>query len=775
MRVALARHDEILRKTVEVHDGVVVKTTGDGLHAAFATADHALYAAVDAQLALATEVWPLPSTAARPHGRAHRRGRGTRRRLLRPGREPRRAESWPPRTAGRSSSPTPARSSPATPSPRAPTLVDLGEHRLRDLARAERVFQLSAPSLPREFPPPRSVDAFPGNLPLQLSSFIGREPDLAAMTDDAPRHAAPHAHRSGRRRQDPPRHPGRRAIWSPTTRTARGSVSSPRRPTAMRSTRSWWPRSASHPRGSDSRGSVVEYLGNKELLLVLDNCEHLLDDAGALAESILRECPKVSILATSREGLGVEGEHMRVVRSLPLPDAKADPGAIAVSATTQLFVDRARAAHGDVVLDDAALHDVAEICRRLDGIPLAIELAAARVVGMAPAEIARRLDERFRLLTGGRRTAVERHHTLRATVDWSYSLLGDSERLVFDRLGAFSGSFDTAAAEAVTRGDELESWDVVDALTDLAAKSMIVREPRSDTTRYTMLETLRQYARERLDERDEADAIRHRHAMHYGEVAAAIANELQGTDELEYRARLRDDLDNLRAAVTWGLDATDPRHRELGMRIIADLALEAGSDKALGLGAWAIRAMEFVDDQEPWVRCGVLAAAAEDLRCRAESERARDLAARALSDSSTEGNGPMLAIQVLTSVMATTGEPEAAKDRVLAAKAMMEQEGGARYAVALFATLGSVWCGFAGELDRARDLADEALAIAEELGSPTLLAAVNYARGNALHRVDPEGARRSYEESIALDARRSRRRRLFRGTRLRLAAVRSAR
>jgi predicted ATPase/class 3 adenylate cyclase len=749
MRVALARHDEILRKTVETHDGTIVKTTGDGLHAAFATADHALGAAVDAQLSLTSEVWPLPEplrvrmgihTGAAEERDGDYYGPAVNRaaRVAAAAHGGQILVSHATEELGRDSLPPGA------------VLVDLGEHRLRDLARAERVFQLSAPRLRGDFPPPRSVDAFPGNLPVQLSSFIGRDADVAAIATvlrDARLVTLTGVGGVGKTRLATqvaaellPYYPD--GAWLCELAPATDSDALDQVIVAALGVT---PRE-----GVTLNGSILEYLANKELLIVLDNCEHLLDAAGALADAILRACAKVRIVATSREGLGVEGEHLRVVRSLPIAERDAAVGAIAATDTTRLFLDRAQAAQGDLAYDDAALRDVADICRRLDGIPLAIELAAARVVGMAPAEIATRLDERFRLLTGGRRTAVERHHTLRATVDWSYSLLGHPERLVFDRLGAFSGSFDTSAAEVVASDDELESWDVVDALSDLAAKSMIVREPRSDTTRFTLLETLRQYARERLDERDDPDVIRRLHAKHYVEVAGEIARGLRGAGELAARRRLADDLDNLRAAVTWALDSAAPDDRALGLRIIAHLALETNNDRTVGVGPWAIRAGDVARGADPAIECAVLAAAAEDLRGRGEFDAAHDLAREALTDLTLDSDGPVLAYLALSSVVATRGHPRAAMDEVLVAKSTIEASTGRTFRTALLAILASVWAGFAGELTQAESLAAEALATARGLDNPSLLASGLFARANALHRVDPEEALRDYEESAAL-------------------------
>jgi predicted ATPase/class 3 adenylate cyclase len=693
MKGALARHDEILRSAVEAHAGAVVKTTGDGLHAAFTTADHALGAAVAAQVALVAEAWDLPAplrvrmgvhTGAAEERDGDYYGPAVNRaaRVSAAAHGGQILVSHVAEELTRATLPTDT------------TLLDLGEHRLRDLARAERVFQLTAPGLATDFPPPRSVDAYPGNLPVQLSSFIGRERDVTAIAQALREARLVTLTGVGKTRLAtqvaaellPYFADG---AWLCELAPASDGESMDQIVVAALGVT---------PRpGMTLQGSVVEFLAGKDLLVVLDNCEHLIDQAGVLAEAVLRECPKVRILATSREGLGVEGERLRVVRSL------------------------------------------------------AIELAAARTAAMAPTEIARRLDERFRLLTGGRRTAVERHHTLRATVDWSYSLLAERERTVFDRLGAFSGSFDTTAAEAVAGGDDLEPWDVLDALTELVHKSMVVREPRTDTTRYTMLETLRQYARERLDEGAEADDVRRRHAQHYVVVAAELETALRGPEELAARARLADDLDNVRAAVMWALDRDDVGDRILALETIANLAWETNLDRTLGVGTWATRAIEAAEESPPPVRSAVLAAAAEDLRGSGDFDAALGLVETAVRDGVTlDGAGPALAMLAWSSIVGTRGSPDAALERLLEVKTAMEAAGTRTYEVGVLANIAGVWAGFAGSFEVAEALAREALAAGRRLGSPALLAGALFALGNAIELHDPDEALRCYEESIEI-------------------------
>ena len=477
MRAGLARHDEIVRDAIEGHGGHVVKTTGDGFYAAFSTAHDAVDAAIAAQRSLGAEVWgatgPLRVRMGVHTGEVqHRDGdyfgtavnRAARLMAVAHGGQllvSHATERLLGDTVGESFE-----------------LVDLGEHRLRDLAQASRVFQVVAPDLRGDFPPLRSMEAFPGNLPVQVTSFVGRVGELnaiAEMLGQSRLVTLTGVGGVGKTRlalqvaaEVAPRFSG--GVWLCELATA--------------SDEELMFQAVADAIGARQRedmsmgDSVVEYLRDREVLVVLDNCEHLLADAAWLAGNLLQRCPQVRVLATSREGLGVLGEQLVALASLSVPAVSADAEAMTASEAIRLFVDRAVAARSGFTLGPANLGSVAEICRRLDGMPLAIELAAARVTAMSPAEIATRLDERFRLLTGGKRSRVERHQTLRATVEWSYSLLEVRERSVFARLGVFVGSLDAAAAEAVVSDDEVGAWDVLECLAGLVEKSMLARRGR---------------------------------------------------------------------------------------------------------------------------------------------------------------------------------------------------------------------------------------------------------------------------------------------------------
>jgi predicted ATPase/class 3 adenylate cyclase len=751
MQPALARHDEILRGHVEAHGGAVVKTTGDGLHAAFATAEDAVAAAVAMQVDLATGDFETVGVL------RVRMGLHTGAADLRDGdyygsAVNRAARIMSAAHGGQIAVSHATEELLGESLPDGFEFVDLGEHRLRDLSRAERVFQLCAPALAREFPPLRSLDSFPGNLPLQLTSFVGREQDLheIAKTFDTTRLVTlTGVGGVGKTRlamqvaaEVLPRFPD--GAWFCELAAASDDEAMAQ---VVATTLGVNPRA-----GVTLSGSVIEFLGGKRLLLVLDNCEHLLSAAARLAEGILRGCPEVCVLATSREGLGTEGERNWSLRSLAVPDSSDATGVIEATDAVRLFVERATDAHADFVLDASGATSVAEICRRLDGIPLAIELAAARTVAMSPREIAARLDERFRLLTGGRRTAVERHQTLRATVDWSYSMLDERVQIVFDRLGVFAGSFDADAAEAIAAGDGIESWDVLDAVTDLVAKSMVVTERSADGTRYQLLETMRAYARERLDADAEGDRWRRAHAEYYAGFAGQAGPGMVSADEFVWRPRVREELDNLRAAVNWSLDSGTEGDSQYAIRIIAALAYLANQDRPSGVGAWAERAIDVAEVAEPAFRAPILAAAAESARGRGETEVAHGLAVEALRDGiPAESPETVLAYVVLSVTDATLGNPELAYEDSRAGIAAAEASVGSdTFATPVMQCVATIWATFLGDADGALRLAESSLQTARRVGNPTLLTVALYSFGGLLELDDPSRAAECFDEVITL-------------------------
>jgi predicted ATPase len=314
--------------------------------------------------------------------------------------------------------------------------------------------------------------------------------------------------------------------------------------------------------------SLLAYLGEQELLVVLDNCEHMLRPLASVVRAIEGACPRVRVLATSREGLGVRGEQIIAVPSLEVPDDTTDLAGMSACEAVRLFVDRAQGMKASFVVDVRNADAVAQVCRRLDGVPLAIELAAARITTMNPGELSRRLDRRFRLLTGGDRDAIERHQTLQATIDWSYDLLTEREQRLLDRLSVFAGGCTLDAVEAVCAGDPIDVDHLYELLANLVARSLVVVDDTGPDTRYRLLETIRQYGEERLAEHDETDGLRTRHCDWYSEFARVVQGYSFGPGQIEWGARLARDHDNLLAAMAFALATRD---LERGMRLLRDL------------------------------------------------------------------------------------------------------------------------------------------------------------------------------------------------------------
>ena len=443
--------------------------------------------------------------------------------------------------------------------PHGSVLRDLGTHRLRDLSHPERVFELRAAGFDRDFPPLRSLDAVAHNLPIQLTSFVGRAGELAAVE---------------RLVRD------ERLV----TLTGTGGAGKTRLAAQVAAELAdhwpdgvWWvdlgpvtdPALVAELTAS-TIGVMVEPVGGprralslqlreRRVLVCLDNCEHLLDASAELVETMLRSCSEVSVLATSREPLGVAGEMVWRVPSLQEDEAVA------------LFVDRASRVRPWFTLDGTNEAAVRTLCRRLNGIPLAVELAAAWLRTLTPAQIAAGLDDRFALLVRGPRGAARRQQTLAASMDWSHDLLGETDRVVFRRLGAFAGGFTLDAARAVcadgTAGSIAES-DVLTALGRLVDKSLVVVEERAGDARYRLLETIRQYAIDRLDGAGERDTARERHLDHFLALAEVSEPEQEGPSQDASLDRVEAEHDNLRAALNWALAMPDP---ERGRRLAAAL------------------------------------------------------------------------------------------------------------------------------------------------------------------------------------------------------------
>jgi predicted ATPase len=446
------------------------------------------------------------------------------------------------------------------------SLADVGVHRLRDLSEPLRVFQVAGDGLPSRFPPLLSMDAFPGNLPLRVSSFIGRDLELvrvAKALGEARVVTLMGVGGVGKTRlalraaaEELPRY--REGAWLVELQAVRD-------PAAVVGAVAAVFRLADRA-GMTILESLIEFLASKQLLLVLDNCEHLLDPVAELVEAVERACPGVVVLATSRESLALEGERVMPVPSLAAPATEdADVSTVAECEAVRLFVERAGWVDPDFALMESNAQAVAQVCRRLDGLPLAIELAAARIGAMTSAELARGLHHRFDTLAGGRRRAVQRHQTLRAAIDWSYQLCSEAEQRLLARLAVFAGGCSREAAEQVCGGDPLAPGRVFELLAGLVAKSLVVAQRDGPTTRYRLLETIREYGEDRLAEYGETGPLRRRHAEYYWQLEAELAQRLEGREELDAHRRLAAERDNLLAAVNYAINTADA---DLGLRLV---------------------------------------------------------------------------------------------------------------------------------------------------------------------------------------------------------------
>jgi len=554
MAAALARHDALMRNAIEANGGYVFKTIGDAFCAVFARAEAAMAAALDAQRTIAAQdfsgVDGVRVRMALHTGTSDERdgdyfGPAVNRvaRLLAIGHGGQVLVSGT--AADLLQGDMPPQSS----------LRDLGAHRLKDLARPEQVYQLVAPDLPETFPALRSLDALPNNLPRQLSSFVGREEvlaEIAALVQHWPLVTLVGAGGAGKTRC------ALQVGAEILDGSGEGVWLVELAPTADPSLVASVIAQALSVQETPNRPmleTLLVYLKRKRMLLIIDNCEHLIDEARNVTTAILRGCPDVHILATSREGLNVAAEHVYRMPSLSVPPV--GQGLTAETArqygSAALFADRALASSGRFALRDENARDVAEICRRLDGIPLAIELAAARVKMLSPQQLLAKLDERFRVLTGGDRTALPRQQTMRALIDWSYDLLSDDERALFRKLALFAGGFTLETASAVGVGGTIDELAVMDLLSSLVDKSLVQAEPAGSETRYRLLESTRQYAREKLVERGEFEAIARAHGAAYLALAEGLAREYQTMPDRAFLAQVEPELENWRAVLGWAL------------------------------------------------------------------------------------------------------------------------------------------------------------------------------------------------------------------------------
>jgi predicted ATPase/class 3 adenylate cyclase len=711
MSAALARHDTIVRETIASRGGSVFKTVGDAFCAVFATAPDAIGAALDAQRALQAEdfsaIGGMRVRMALHTGTAEERdgdffGPAVNRvaRLLSIGHGGQVLVSHT--TADLLEGEMPEQNG----------LKDLGAHRLKDLTRPEHVYQLIAPDLPEAFPALRSLGSFPNNLPPQLTSFVGRDEEVGEIKELLKDHRLVTLVGTGGAGKT------RCAIQVGAELFDGFSDGVWLVELAPIADASLVPASVARVLGvreAPNRpllDTLLGYLKPRQLLLVVDNCEHVIDEVRAVGAAILQGAPGVSILATSRESLSIAGERVFRLPSLSVPPRERVTTAKAALpyGAVALFADRAAAVDARFALTDENAPIVSEIVSRLDGIPLAIELAAARVNVLSPQQLVQKLNERFRVLTGGDRSALPRHRTMRALIDWSYDLLSDREQGFFRKLSIFAGGFTLSAASAVCGDDATDELAVLDVLSSLVDKSLVQSNPEGDQ-RYRLLESTRQYAREKLLESDEHPAVARRHAEAFLALAQRLEQAYNTTPDGVWFAQVEPELENWRAALDWAL--TGRADVLLGQRLVAALAR-----------VWAFLM------------------AAEGLRWIRAAQQAADLA----TPPNIVGELDLAETQ-LNGVLGLQKASYAAAERALARYRNLGDPWGIAHAQRN-AGRGLI---FMGRISEGETLVREALAAFQKLGAPTLAGAslenLAIARSAA---GDLAGARKFYGEALAI-------------------------
>jgi predicted ATPase/class 3 adenylate cyclase len=719
MDAAMQIHNAILRQAIEVNGGVVFKVVGDEFQVAFPTAPQALAAALQAQRGLQGAAWnelgPLRARMGIHTGEAHldevgdeyavshTKNRGHR--IMEAGHGGQILLSQESADLCQRSLPSGV------------ILRNLGEHHIRNWKLPEHFYQVVAPDLRQDFPRLRTQLEPKHNLPMELTSFIGREKETAVVCEMIT------ANRlvtltgvGGTGKTRLALHVARElriqfldGVWlaelaglanpelvAHTIITALGLQSSP-----IQS-------------GLDQ---LKDYLSQKQMLIILDNCEHLIDECARVAETLLLACPDLKILASSREALGVSGEVAYAVPSLSVPAPGELPPLEELSnyAAVQLFTERARAVMPGFAITEGNAQAVIQVCKRLDGIPLAIELAAARASALSVQQIAALLDNRFRLLTGGSRTAVPRLQTLRASIDWSYSLLKESERLLLMRLSVFKGGWTLEEAVEVCGFDGLDEFDILDGLTQLVHKSLIYTiSGTCGSNRYRRLETIRLYAWEKLVDSGQSAVMQDRHLDAFLRLSEKAKPHLRSHLQVEWLDRLEAELDNLRAAVEWSLEGETAK----GIRLILALVM-----------FWYFRGS--IDEAERWL---------QQLEARLGKEASEiDLALLA------EALGRHAAMLWL---LGRGGEQltRLAEEALILAEGLGEAGKWAKY-YALYALAGNA-CYILNQKTIAYDLFQKCLALGEEIGD-------RFLEGEILHLLvslepDPAKAKAYAERNLAI-------------------------
>jgi predicted ATPase/class 3 adenylate cyclase len=751
MAQAVAAHDALLRDAVEKNHGRVIKSSGDGIVAVFSDPFDSIAAAVDTQLALAdaasTAGIPLAVRCGLHAGEAQRYGddylgttlnRAARVMALAYGGQVLLSQAVADRLVGRLHEGI--------------ALRDLGEVRLRGLAGTERVHQLLHPHLREAFPALRSLEATPNNLPQQLTSFVGREreiEDAGALLSRTRLLTLSGIGGLGKTRL------ALEIAGSLLDRYRDGAWFvdlAPIRDGALVASEAAKVLGVREEPGRSMMQTLCANLKTRNLLLVFDNCEHLVQACAEVAHGILSTTANVQILATSRESLRVPGEQTYALLPLPVPKRGEGLQELLQSTAVRLFIERVRQHKPSFAVDEREAPALAELVARLEGIPLALELAAARVRSMALGEINARLQDRYKLSTGGGRTLLPRQQTLRALVDWSYDLLSEPEQLLLQRLSSFAGGCDLRAAEDVCGADPLAPTDIVDLLASLVDKSLVQPDEGSEGTRYGMLETIRDYARLKSIESGDVDAASSRHCNYYFARAKEGRIGMQGPEQAQWVACLEADHDNLRAAITYSMsDRGDPivavkfEVALQAFRLYRGYASEGRNHLRALLAHPAIVSYDVARGHALYVGAALASGQGDDREAERMLETCLGLR-RGIGDdinlAATLSTLASVQLRLGDAIMARAGEEEAL--------AMFRRLGDRSGEAIALQHLGEI-CAHVGEHIDARRLLGQSLALAREIKYAELESDCERALGElALEHGDLSEARACLERSLAV-------------------------
>ncbi len=748
----LADYRRLLRGAVKAHRGHEVDTQGDAFFAAFPRARAAVLAAVAAQRAITEHKWP-EKVSVRVRMGLHTgeplsAGTGYVGMAIH-----RAARICAVGHGGQVLLSETTRDLLLDDLPDAINLRDLGEYRLKDLPRPQRLFQLGATGLPTDFPPLRSLEMLPNNLPRQFTSFVGREKEIAEVTDLLLRTSLltlTGAGGSGKTRL------AIQVAAHLLERFPYGAWLVDLAPLADPTLVAQTAASVLGVREQPSRpllATLTDYLRIKNLLLVLDNCEHLVVACARMVEALLQTSPGLRILATSHQPLEIAGEHVYRVPTLSVPDTRRLPAIANLEEyeSVKLFTERAASVLPTFRITEENAMTIAQVCQRLDGIPLAIELAAARVKVLTVEQIASRLGDRFQLLTGGQKTALPRHQTLRATMDWSYSLLAEKERMLLQRLAIFAGGWTVEAAEGVCSGAGLEVRAVLDLLARLADKSLVVVGAERAEARYWLQETVREYGLEQLRVSADIDTIQTRHRDFFLQLAERAEPELLGAGQKAWLDRLDTEHDNLRAALEWTTGADG--EGVASYRLVNALWWFWYVRGYLTEGrAWLERVLALSPGKARPLRIGALQGAGRLAARQGDDDRAKALYLESLAlGRELEDKGAIAhSLQGLARVGTHQADFVAARARAEESLAIFEELGDKRGMALSFNELGEIARSLR-DYERAGRFYERSLALWRELADrvPTvsLLQNLGYV---ALNRRDLRKARAIFEEGLTL-------------------------